>query len=404
MFSRRVLSAASVGAATRLHVPKGALWVAAGLGAACATSVAAADAEEAYCWGKKPEPAVKVQLPPGAISPQTQAEVDKIAKLPVEQAVLTAAPNVPPPIDRKHPVLMKVDLTTTVKTAQLTNQYKYEQWTFNDLVPGPFIRVREGDYMELKLENLDPIGNPHNIDCHGCEGPGGGAAITTAEAGQAKTARFKMTCPGLYVYHCAAAPIPVHVMNGMYGLCLVESATNPLPKVDKEFYVMQSEFYHEPPEKMPNGRMSDTVEYSYPLGLREEASVVVFNGREGAMTRDNPLRANTGDWVRIYFGNGGPNLSSAFHVIGASFRRLYREGDVLSPPAQYVQTTTVPPGGSCIVDFKVDIPGTYTLVDHAIFRLDKGGVGFLNASGPLRPDLYTGFQDPAPCVGCKVHP
>ncbi|KAJ4132299.1 hypothetical protein NW754_015114 [Fusarium falciforme] len=209
----------------------------------------------------------------------------EISELPKEVAVLTSAPNVPPPITRKHPVLLQVALTTTTKLAQLTSQYKYEQWTFNGTVPGPFIRARVGDVVELTLTNKDPAGNPHNIDCHAFTGPGGGAAVTTAEENESKTARFKLLYPGLYLYHCAAAPVPVHIANGMYGLMYVQPAEGDLPPVDKEYYVMQSEFYHEPPEIDDDGRRSDTVEFSYPNGLREEPNVIAFNGSESALTR-----------------------------------------------------------------------------------------------------------------------
>lgn len=323
--------------------------------------------------------------------------------LPVEKAVLTTAPNVPPPITRRHPVLLKVDLTTEVKTVQLTSKYKYDTWTFNNSCPGPMIRARVGDVVELSLTNYDNTGNPHNIDCHGFEGPGGGAALTLAGENETKTARFKCLYPGLYVYHCAAAPVPVHVANGMYGLMLIEPENTTLPAVEKEFYVMQSEFYHEPPEKLDNGKLSDTVEFSYPRGLQEDADVVCFNGKESALTRDNPLKAVTGDRVRIYFGNGGPNLTSSFHVIGGIFEKVYRDGDLVSPPGKFIQTISVPPGGSSVVDLHMLVPGTYTLVDHALFRLDKGCVGFLNVTGPPRPDIYHSEQPAVNCVGCKLH-
>ncbi|CAG7964469.1 unnamed protein product [Penicillium nalgiovense] len=326
------------------------------------------------------------------------------SKLPVEEAVLTSAPSVPPPITRNHPVLLQVPLTTGTKTRQLTSQYKYEQWNFNGIVPGPFIRARVGDVVELSLTNRDKAGNPHNIDCHAFIGPGGGSALTTAEEGQTKTARFRLHYPGLYLYHCAAAPVPVHIANGMYGLMYVEPATGDLPPVDREYYVMQSEFYHEPPEIEDNGKLSSTVEFSYPNALREEPSVVVFNGHEAALTRDKPLKASVGEKVRIFFGNAGPNLTSSFHVIGSTFGKVYRDGDVVSPPGQFVQTVSVPPGGSTVVDMKMMVPGTYTLVDHAIFRLEKGGVGYLNVTGEPRPDIYHSEEPPAPCVGCKLHP
>jgi copper-containing nitrite reductase len=326
------------------------------------------------------------------------------SELPVEEATLTAAPNVPPSITRDYSVLLRVPLTTSTQMTQLTSQYKYEQWNFNGTVPGPFIRARVGDVVELSLTNHDTTGNPHNIDCHAFLGPGGGSALTTTEEGETKTARFRLLSPGLYLYHCAAAPVPVHIANGMYGLMYVQPAEGDLPPVDHEYYVMQSEFYHEPPEVDENGRPSREVDFSYPNALREEPSVVVFNGHESALTRDKPLKCLTGESVRIFFGNAGPNLTSSFHVIGNNFQRVYRDGDVMSTPGQFVQTLSVPPGGTMVTDMKMLVPGTYTLVDHAIFRLDKGAVGYLNVAGKPRPDIYQSSQPPAPCVGCKLHP
>ncbi|KAK3175657.1 hypothetical protein K4F52_010092 [Lecanicillium sp. MT-2017a] len=322
--------------------------------------------------------------------------------LPIESAVLTTAPAVPPPITRDYPVLLKVPLETITSLKQVTSMYKYEEWTFNGQTPGPFIRARVGDVVELALTNHDQTGNPHNIDSHAFTGPGGGAAITTAEENETKTGRFRLLCPGLYIYHCAAAPVPVHIANGMFGLMYVEPAEG-LPPVDREYYVMQSEIYHEPPELDDDGRRLSVVEFSYPGGLREEPNAVVFNGSESALTRDDPLKAEAGETVRIFFGNAGPNLTSSFHIIGTHFLNVYRDGDVVNPPGRNVGTVSVPPGGASIVDLKMAVPGTYTIVDHAIFRLDKGAVGFLNVSGQARPDIYMGTQPPEPCVGCKLH-
>ncbi|KAL2163087.1 hypothetical protein VTH06DRAFT_6923 [Thermothelomyces fergusii] len=336
---------------------------------------------------------------------------EAIANFPVEDAVLTTAPHVPPAITRDYPVRLRVSLTTYTKLAQLTSRYKYEQWTFNGTVPGPFIRARLGDLVELTLTNRDATGNPHNIDCHAFTGPGGGAAITNAEEGKTKVARFRLLYPGLYVYHCAAAPVPVHIANGMYGLIYVQPAAGAgaggggdgLPPADREYYVMQSEFYHEPPEVGEDGKPSRTVEFSYPSGLAEEPAAVVFNGSESAATRDAPLRARTGETVRLFFGNAGPNLTSSAHVLGSCFRRAYRDGDVTSPPGRCVSTVSVPPGGAAVLDLKMVVPGTYTLVDHAIFRIDKGAIAFLNVSGEPRPDVYGSSEPPAPCAGCKLH-
>ncbi|KAF9891335.1 hypothetical protein FE257_004190 [Aspergillus nanangensis] len=355
-----------------------------------------------YLEGKPPSQEADPKRNP---RPNFHLRDDKIDidKLPKEKAILTTAPDVPPHISRDHPVLLQVDLETTTKLSQLTSTHKYEKWTFNDSSPGPFIRARVGDVIELSLTNRDESGNPHNIDSHGFLGPGGGASITTASEGETKTAHFKVMYPGLFIYHCAAAPVPVHIANGMYGLIYVQPEDD-LPPVDREYYVMQSEFYHEPPEKMDNGRMSPEVEFSYPNAQREEPSVVVFNGHEGAVTTDKPLKARLDETVRIFFGNAGPNLTSSFHVIGSNFHRLYRDGDVTSPPGQFVSTTPVPPGGATIADMKMVVPGTYTLVDHAIFRIEKGAIGYLNVSGPERPDFYGSDEPPNPCVGCKLHP
>ena len=338
------------------------------------------------------------------LNPLTEQEFVEISKLPRERAQLTVAPEVPARIERDYPVLLEVPMTTTAKVAQLTSVYKYERWTFNGSVPGPFIRARVGDVVELSLTNKDESGNPHNIDCHAFTGPGGGSALTTAEENETKVGKFRLQHPGLYIYHCAAAPVPVHIANGMYGLMYVQPAEETLPPVDKEFYVMQSEFYHEPPEVDDDGRLSKQVEFSYPNALREEPSVVVFNGSESALTRDKPLKSNVGESVRIFFGNAGPNLTSSFHIIGGIFSCVYRDGSVVDPPSHSVSTVTVPPGGSTITELQPNVPGTYTIVDHSIFRLDKGAVGYLNVSGDPNPEVYQSSQPAAPCVGCKLHP
>lgn len=338
--------------------------------------------------------------------PLGEDELVEMAKLPRVEAHMTTAPEVPPPITRDYPVLLHVPLTTMVKVEQLTNQFKYEKWSFNGTTPGPFIRARVGDVVELALTNKDQTGNPHNIDSHAFIGPGGGAALTTAEENETKVGRFRLLHPGLYLYHCAAAPVPVHIANGMYGLMYVQAETDTLPPVDKEYYVVQSEFYHEPPEadEDDGGRLSSQVEFSYRNAMREDPQAVVFNGSESAMTRDKPLKANVGETVRVFFGNAGPNLTSSFHIIGSNFQRVWRDGSVIGDPGLSVSTVSVPPGGATIVDMTMSVPGTYAVVDHAIFRMDKGCVGYLNVSGKSNSEIYQSHEPPSPCVGCKLHP
>lgn len=303
-------------------------------------------------------------------------------------APMAYAPDVPPPIERSTPALLEVHLETKATTITLESGVTYEAWTFNDTVPGPMIRAREGDTLEMHLLNSDTNGMPHNIDLHAVTGPGGGASVTLAMQGEEKVATFKLLHPGLFVYHCATSPVPDHIANGMYGLILVQPRRGMRP-VDREYYVMQSEFY-------TNAPVAGVATYSRSDGEAEHPRYVVFNGSKGALTGTGALMAETGERVRLYVGNAGPNLVSSFHVIGEIFDSVYREGDLRSRPARSIQTTLVPAGGAAMVEFEVEVPGTYMLVDHAIFRTGKGAAGHLVVTGADRPDLY---DPPAPADG-----
>lgn len=302
-----------------------------------------------------------------------------------ERARLTFAPDVPPPVTRAQPALVVVEIEAIEKRGELAEGVEYEFWTFNGHVPGPFIRVRVGDTIEVRFKNNAKNKTTHTIDFHAVTGPGGGAEALMAKPGQERVARFKALNPGLYMYHCAAPPVPAHIASGLYGLILVEPAKG-LPKVDKEFYVVQSEFY-------TAGEVGEKgfQAFSSKKGAAEKPEYVVFNGRVGALMPDGgkPLKAKVGETVRIYFGNIGPNLVSSFHVIGEIFDRVYREGEVPpGVPDTNVQTTLVPSGSASIVEFKAEVPGAYVLVDHSIFRIDRGAAGVLAVEGPEAPEIY----------------
>lgn len=315
-----------------------------------------------------------------------------------EKAQLTYAPEVPPPITRKQPAVVEVYLDSSIKDAELAPGLTYKYWTFNGHVPGPFIRVRVGDMLEVHSSNTDKTGMSHNVDFHAVTGPGGGAPVTTVAPGGTNIACFKMLSPGLFIYHCAAPPVMWHIANGMYGMILVEPEEG-LAKVDHEFYVLQSEFYVK-----EHAADAKALEFSHDEAMREHPEFVVFNGSKEALTGKGALKAKTGERVRIYFGNAGPNLLSSFHVIGTIFDKVYREGDLISPPGRGIQSTLVPAGGSTVVEFQLQVPGTYTLVDHAIFRVLKGAVGYLEVEGEPRPDIYSPTKPGEPCKGCLVHP
>jgi nitrite reductase (NO-forming) len=308
------------------------------------------------------------------------------AALPEVNATLTTAPQVPPPITRDYPAKVIVKLETVELIGQLSDGVNYTFWTFGGTVPGSFIRVRTGDTIEFHLENHPSSKMPHNIDLHAVTGPGGGATSSFTAPGHSSQFTFQALKPGLFVYHCATAPVGMHIANGMYGLILVEPKEG-LPEVDKEFYVMQSEFY-------TRGAYGEEGLQSFDMAkaLTEIPDYVVFNGSVGAMTGSNSVVAEVGETVRLFVGNGGPNLVSSFHVIGEIFDKVYVEGGALIN--NNVQTTLVPAGGAAIVEFKVDVPGEFIMVDHSIFRaFNKGALGILEVSGKPEHGIYSGKQN-----------
>jgi nitrite reductase (NO-forming) len=309
-----------------------------------------------------------------------------ITALPQETAELGYAPDVAPRIERDHPALVKVELEVSERIGELGDGTEYMFWTFGSSVPGPMIRVREGDTVEFTLMNHPESRLPHNIDLHSVIGQGGGAEATFVAPGEQKTFRFRALQPGAYIYHCATAPVGMHIANGMYGLFVVEPAEG-WPEVDREFYVVQSEFYTE-------GQFGEPGLQPFDLdrALEEDPGYVVFNGRAGSLVGDNAMRARVGETVRIFFGNGGPNLTSSFHVIGEIFDTVYDEAGSLKN--HNVQTTSVPPGGATIVEFQTRVPATYILVDHAIFRaFNKGTIGMLQVEGDNPDDLYLAHHE-----------
>ncbi len=301
------------------------------------------------------------------------------------EAILTDPPFVPPPINRKEPkkIIVKLEVREVVKP--IADGVNYTFWTFGGTVPGKFIRVRQGDTVELHLRNHPDSKMPHNIDLHAVTGPGGGAASTFTAPGHESQFTFKALNQGLYIYHCATAPVGMHVANGMYGLIFVEPPEG-LPPVDKEYYVVQGDFY-----TVGKYREKGLQPFDMQKAIEENATYVVFNGTEGALLGDKALKVKVGEKVRLFVGNGGPNLVSSFHVIGEVFDRVYSEGG--SRFQENVQTTIVPAGGSAIVDFKMEVPGTYVLVDHSIFRaFNKGALGMMKAEGDQVKEIYSGKE------------
>jgi nitrite reductase (NO-forming) len=306
----------------------------------------------------------------------------------VEAIISREATDLPPPIGTRAPQTVRVDLITVELEGRLAEGTTFGYWTFNGKVPGPFLRVRVGDTIEVHLKNAADSSMIHSVDFHAATGPGGGAAATQAHPGDEKTVKFKALVPGIYVYHCATPMVAHHIANGMYGLILVEPEGG-LPPVDHELYVMQGEIYTEAAFGQRGSQ-----EFSVEKLLHERPEYFVFNGSVGALSKLHPMKAKVGETVRLLFGVGGPNYTSSFHVIGEIFDRVYSLGDVQSPPGRGVQTVTVPAGGATIVEFKLDVPGNYILVDHALSRMERGLVGILQVEGDPNPEIFEGKVEP----------
>jgi len=312
---------------------------------------------------------------------QSQLVLVPKAHLPSEEARWTFAPDVPVAVGRREQRREVVHWTIREAQNEIAPGVIYDDaWGFEGHVPGPLLRVRVGDLVEVHLRNALNNMRTHNIDFHFVMGPGGGASALSVAPGEEAVLEARATAPGFYMFHCATPDIPMHIANGMYGFVLVEPEAG-LPPVGKELYVVQSEIYTN--DDKPGHKSFDMVRAD-----KADPQYVVFNGAVGALLKEQAPIATQNETVRIYVGNAGPNLISSFHIIGQIFDKVYREGDLLSPPARSLQTTLIPAGGSAVVEFTPPVAGTFLLVDHAIFRLHHGAVGSLNVHGQENAEIF----------------
>jgi nitrite reductase (NO-forming) len=320
-------------------------------------------------------------------APAVAAAAAPIAVAAADAVSVAMDPNaVPAPLGARAPQLVSYRIETVELNGKLDDGTTYNYWTFNKKVPGPMLRVKKGDIVELTLANPKTSKTVHSIDLHAVTGGHGGGADTQVAPGQEKTIRFKALNPGLYVYHCATPSVAHHIASGMYGLILVEPEAG-LPPVDREFYVMQGDMYTDHPRGTKGHH-----EYSASRADAELPTFYTFNGSAGALTKEFKMTAKVGETVRFYFGVGGPNKVSSFHVIGEIFDKVYSEGSP-STVKNDVQTTLVAPGGATMVDIKLNYPGSYLVVDHALSRVGKGLVGALEVQGPRDAGIYEALTE-----------
>ena len=322
-------------------------------------------------------------LPSGAFNGSGAAAAS--TPMPASGADIVRDPtDLPGPVGERAPTTVRIDLEAVEVEGQLADGTTFTYWTFNGAVPGPFFRVKVGDTIEVHMKNNTSSTMNHSVDFHAVTGPGGGAVMTQTKPGEESMFTAKTINPGLYVYHCATPMVANHIANGMYGLILVEPEGG-LPKVDREFYVMQGELYTTAAFGQQGKQTTDIDKL-----LHENPEYFVLNGAVGALTDKKPLKANVGETVRIFFGVGGPNFTSSFHVIGEIFDRVFDQASLTANPLTDVQTTLVPPGGATMVEFSLEVPGRYILVDHALSRLQLGLAGYLIVEGPEAPEIFNG--------------
>jgi nitrite reductase (NO-forming) len=327
-----------------------------------------------------PEPTAAAAAPSAAERRIGVAPLDPAKPLGVANVARDPA-DVPAPITRTESITVPITLTVKEVTAELAGGATYDFWTFDGTVPGPMLRVMEGDTVELTLVNPADSTVGHNIDLHAVNGPGGGANVTNVAPGETKTFTFKALNSGAYIYHCAFPPPMHHIAQGMYGGIVVEPPGG-LPPVDREFYVGQGEWY-------TRGASGDAGHQTFApeKALAEQPEYFTMNGHVAALTELFPLAAQVGERVRLFFGVGGPNVGSNFHVIGEIFDRVYpgsNETFVANEESWYV-----PPGSMATFEFGLDVSGRYLLVDHALYRVQKGAAGFLDVSGDHDLAIYS---------------
>ena len=317
---------------------------------------------------------------------------DQLTPTPADEVNVAVAPEMPPPSNRSTPAIVDIqfEVVEGVSIINPTTGVETETWGYRLVdgpdgivvgTPGPVIRARVGDVLRFTISNPESNLNPHNVDFHAVTGQGGGAEATTVAPGETKTIEARLLYPGFFMYHCAYGDIPAHISHGMFGGILVDPET-PLPAVDHEWYMVQSEYYTTSTEP-------GVVDFDRAAVTNEEPTFVVFNGAVGALAGDNALGMAVGERARIYFVNAGLNLDSNFHPIGSHWDKVYQEAAILNAPLRGSQTTLVPAGGGTVVELIGQVPSTIVLVDHALSRaVDKGAIGQIVVTGDANSEIF----------------
>jgi nitrite reductase (NO-forming) len=297
---------------------------------------------------------------------------------PPPEADVTADPNAPAYQlhDASAPAALSgtthdIDLVTEEKDMTVAPGFVQHVWTFNGSVPGPVIRVHIGDTVRIHLKNPAGSQMSHSVDFHASQ-VAWNDEMTSIKPGEEKLYEWKADYAGVWMYHCGTAPTLHHIANGMYGMVIVEPKEG-LPKVDKEFALVQSEWYL--------GPQGQPVSLAKASAAAPAPDYVVFNGVANQY-KDHPLQVGTGERVRLFVLNAGPSVDSSFHIVGTIFDTVIKEGVVLTRdnPSHYgAQAVDLAPAQGAIIEFTTAEDGLYPVVTHAFNLVGRGALGLVQA-------------------------
>jgi len=267
-------------------------------------------------------------------------------------------------------------------TIEIAKGVTYQGWTFGGTVPGPVVRVRQGDLVRITVVNQSPM--PHSIDFHAARIPAN-VAYRMIMPNDSISFEFTARDAGAFMVHCGTPPVTMHLMQGMYFPIIVDPKGGWGTVADKEFVLVQSEFYAKPGDTTSTRHMTAVpMQPDWQAAMSKNASHVVFNGR-AFQYKDAPLKVDVGDRVRFFVVNAGPSFDSDFHVVGAIFDRVYPDGNP-GHALTGVQTYLVPAGGGAVFETTFDKnangEGIYPFVTHSFADAEKGAVGMIQVGTP----------------------
>lgn len=279
------------------------------------------------------------------------AAVDKINQAPI-------APEI-----RREGQEVFITMTAQITDIEISKGVIYNAWTFNGTVPGPVLRVKEGDTIHFTLKNMDPA-VPHSMDFHAVHAAPSKKFIDVMP-NEEGTFTYPADSPGVFMYHCGTNPVLLHIANGMYGVIIVEPKDGyPTDQeIDREYTIVQSEWYKE---------------NDYQSFANDRPNYVVFNGND-YMLKEHPLLAKVGDKVRLYVNNVGPNNVSSFHIVGTVMDTVYLDGNPKNM-LHGMQTVMLPASGGAIIEFTVTEEGDYPILTHQFNDAAKGAVAILRVT------------------------